>query len=116
MKANKKKPSVEAALRAAIRRVWFYGQYEGAARKAALARAKIKGHAFYCCEVCQAVTRKPEVDHRTPVGKTPGVGFLACDNDAWENFMTRMFCPAIQLDVLCAACHRERTNLQRSSR
>jgi hypothetical protein len=98
-----------AALRAAIRGVWLWGEQ----RKEALARAKVRGVAKgYLCEWCRTLTLKAQVDHIVPCGAPPGSKSAAADA-TWDDYMSRMFIDAGGLQVLCPTCHRVKTNNDR---
>lgn len=97
-----------ARIRSALRKLWSWSPQ----RKEALKRAK-GSLGFYLCEMCRCpIQGKPEVNHRVPIGSTPGArGSTA--SATWDALIARMFCPADGLEVLCAPCHRNLTNAQR---
>ncbi len=47
-------------------------------------------------------------DHRVPV-VDPHVGFTN-----WDDYITRLFCEADGIDILCRACHTEVTNEEKA--
>ena len=95
-------------IRSALRRLWFFSHKP---RREALKRAK-SSLGFYLCETCRCPTKKPEVDHRMPVGATPGARDAPADA-TWDGLITRLFCAADGLEVLCRDCHAQRTAVQR---
>ena len=66
----------------------------------------------YLCADCGDVfiAREVQVDHITPV-VNPEDGFVD-----WETYLDRMFCEADNLQVLCKACHKVKTNDERKKR
>ena len=88
-----------AAIRSALRRVWQFGPD----RRAAKARAKGPRGLGWVCQACRTFTPAPEVDHKEPVGPTPGA--RGSGDATWDGFMARMFCGADGLRVLCRNCH-----------
>lgn len=91
-----------AKVRAALRKVWLWGDE----RKAVLKAARVF-RGYYVCAVCRHPTNEPEVDHVTAVGSTPGARGSATD---WNGFMQRLFCSSDGLQVLCPTCHRLKTS------
>jgi hypothetical protein len=91
-------------LKAAIRLLWFRSKQ----RRSALQLARISG-GLYLCAACGIAVAKPEVDHREPVGPTPGARGSAPDQ-SWDALIARMFCPADGLAVLCKPCHKNKTH------
>lgn len=73
-------------------------------------RAK-KDAVQYLCGVCKEYTgsTKVTVDHITPV--IPESGFTD-----WNTFISRLFCEAKNLQVICDPCHNEKTNKERTAR
>ncbi len=49
------------------------------------------------------------IDHIEPV--VPAEGF-----STWDNYITRMFCPKSNLQVLCKLCHDVKTKLEKGKR
>jgi 5-methylcytosine-specific restriction endonuclease McrA len=66
----------------------------------------------YCCNVCQQWTKSTliAVDHKIPVIDVEN-GFVD-----WNEFVTRLFCDASNLQVICDACHNTKTNAERFER
>jgi hypothetical protein len=87
----------------ALRRVWMHSPD----RKAAKAKANLRGTKAYLCSQCKRPYLKVEVDHVEPVGSPNGT-------DGWTGFITRLFCAADKLRVLCVKCHQARTKEARS--
>jgi hypothetical protein len=66
----------------------------------------------YKCAGCkkQFVAKDVAVDHVLPV-VDPVVGFVS-----WDVYIERMFCDISNLQVLCSACHKEKTAEERKAR
>lgn len=66
----------------------------------------------YICNACgQEFTSKDiEVDHITPV-VDPVVGFVD-----WNTFITRLYCPKENLQVICKPCHKIKTKEERKKK
>lgn len=64
---------------------------------------------FYRCNGCkQEFTNKDvEVDHIDPVVE-PKVGFVD-----WNTYITRLFSPKDNYQVLCKTCHKEKSKKER---
>lgn len=62
---------------------------------------------WYNCAACKRTTEKPKVDHIQAIGKQPSCMY---DFGAW---LTRLFCPIENLQVLCTQCHLEKTRIDR---
>ncbi len=90
----------------ALDKVWRWHCEE---RKAALARAKVKGVADgYLCEHCGDLTIKPDVDHQIVRGIKPG-SRNAAGGETWDDYIDRLFCPRNRLNILCRVCHSLKT-------
>ena len=63
----------------------------------------------YLCECCglEFPAKDVQVDHILPV-VDPAKGFIS-----WDVYIERMFCDKVNLQVLCTACHNEKTKLER---
>jgi 5-methylcytosine-specific restriction endonuclease McrA len=74
-------------------------------------RAK-KNAVQYCCNVCGVWTKSTAiaVDHVVPVIDVQN-GFVD-----WNEFVTRLFCDASNLQVICDTCHQIKTNAERFAR
>lgn len=95
-----------ATIRSALRRLWSWSPQ----RKEALKRAK-GSLGFYVCELCRCPAKKPEVNHRVPVGPTPGA--KGSEGATWDGLISRLFCSADELEVVCKSCHEAITARQR---
>lgn len=99
-------------IRSALRKVWWM---YGGARKEALKRAKMGAmRGYYRCEACHLPTKKPDVDHVTALGVTPGSKLDFDGKASWHTLIERLFCAADGLRVLCKSCHSNRTKSQKS--
>lgn len=101
-RAPGKARALHTVLRAALRQVWL----RSAPRREVLRAARAMPR-FYFCADCKFPTDKPTVDHREPVGPTPGSKLA--DGVTWDGFIARLFCQADGLQVLCLACHQAKT-------
>lgn len=65
----------------------------------------------YQCNICKGwfKTTEVSVDHKLPCGSLK-------DYDDLPVFVQRLFCSAEDLQILCAPCHREKTNAEREAR
>lgn len=104
---KKKEPPVDGLgpdnlkkLRSAIRQVWSWSH----ARRLCVKRATDTTTGFATCEGCGATVAKIFPDHIIPAGELD------------EGFIKRMFVPSSQLQALCAACHRKKTNAERRAK
>ena len=66
---------------------------------------------FYLCAGCaeEFPAKEVSVDHRIPV--VGPEGFID-----WNNYIEKMYCEAENLQVLCTACHHEKTQLEKGER
>jgi 5-methylcytosine-specific restriction endonuclease McrA len=66
----------------------------------------------YECSSCKEhfVNTDIQVDHILPV-VDPKKGFIN-----WDTFIERLFCTKENLQVLCKACHKDKTNLEKKER
>ena len=55
----------------------------------------------YKCALClkEFVAKGVQVDHIKPVGKC----------DSWDEYIERLFCEGLNLQVLCLVCHKKKT-------
>ena len=107
--ALKRKYSIEAKIRLALRRVWMYSDI----RRDALKRASV-GWNTYKCAMCDEIRSRNyvDVDHIEPV--TPFEGIV--DND-WGPYIKRLLYVKLDgLSVLCKECHQTKTNEERTQR
>ena len=72
---------------------------------------------FFLCAVCgnEYPQKETQVDHITPVGPTPGSKHAGNDV-TWDKFVSRLFCPASGLRVVCKPCHDNITKAQTKAR
>lgn len=66
---------------------------------------------LHLCSVCKGMFPQNGVhaDHIVPV--VGPEGFVS-----WDQFIERLFCPAIGFQVVCKKCHSEITNIERTER
>lgn len=64
---------------------------------------------FYRCASCgeEFTSTQVEVDHIVPV-IDPAKGF-----ETWDKYIERMFCGPENFQVLCVACHKEKTQQEK---
>lgn len=86
-----------AKIRSALRQTW----HRSLARKLAVKRCTGQD-GFPVCEKCFKIAAKIKIDHIIRVG------------DIDDGYIERLFCPSNCLQVLCEACHREKTKEERS--
>lgn len=98
-----------AAIRSALRRLWWFGPQ----RREALKRAKI-APGIWLCRGCGKGHRKVDVDHIDAVGKTPGARG-STKAESWDLLIRRLFVDQDGLRVLCKLCHEVRTAQDRHS-
>lgn len=93
-----------AKIRNALRKLWQWSPERHAAKRSARAFPGV-----YVCAECRCMRRDKEVDidHVDPVGPTPGSRLGK--ETSWDEFMTRLFCPAEGLRVVCKSCHQKKT-------
>ena len=55
----------------------------------------------YKCSLChkEFVAKGVQVDHKVPIGKC----------ETWDEFISKLFCEQVNLQVLCVKCHRKKT-------
>jgi len=65
----------------------------------------------YKCAKCRKnyVAKDVQVDHIDPV--VPPSGFTT-----WDDFISRLFCSAKNLQVLCCGCHKVKTKIETEER
>lgn len=83
-------------IKGALRRIWGWN----ADRKKAKRRAEVAKN-LYRCEKCGTnplPRTEVEIDHVVSVESTTGW-------DGWDKFISRLFCPADGLQVICNPCH-----------
>lgn len=99
-----------------LRRIWSWSPERKAAKKRALVTKDGRGNELFRCERCNAspLTRKQvDIDH---IDEADNVG----EWKGWDDFITKLFCPADGLMVLCKTCHAAKTvvnnKIRRSAR
>jgi len=93
-------------LERSIKRVWNWYPPKSEARK----RAQVGKDLFECASCGDGFARKEtHVDHIEPV--IPLSGWVD-----WNMFIARLFCSVDNLQVLCKACHKEKTNKENQER
>lgn len=67
---------------------------------------------FYTCAKCKGefTSTNIEVDHKKPV-VDPKEGFID-----WDTFISRLYCPVANLQVLCKPCHKKKTATEKVKR
>jgi hypothetical protein len=95
-----------------LRRIWGWSPE----RKLAKARARVgkdgRGNELFRCERCNAqpLSRKQvDVDH---IVEVESVGAF----DGWDALISRLFCPADGLMILCKTCHAAKTVVNNGAR
>lgn len=104
---TKKVFNVKSYAIAALRRA----SYRTPMRYEALNKAKV-ARGLYKCAKCSLVRARKDIqlDHLSPVVKISGW-------DGFDGFITRLFCPASGLQVLCRKpCHAEKTKAENAER
>ena len=86
----------------------FFSYWE---RTKALQAARV-GRGLYWCAACSAVSKIEghHIDHIEPV-VDPKIGFVD-----WDVYITRLFCKAANLQLLCKPCHTLKTEKEREVR
>lgn len=73
-----------------------------------LKNAKQSDGKFKCGHCNASKDRKEvQVDHKVPVGGFQG---------DWNLYIEKLFCDVSNLEVLCLACHQQKTNKEREER
>ena len=105
-----------------LRRVWLQKELRRSSikwfeRNKAIQRARVvreigffkngapKTKVLYKCASCREAFDRKEihVDHIEPIGSF----------EDWNSYIDRLFCPASNLQVLCAPCHKRKTKEER---
>lgn len=91
-------------IRSALRKIWQWSE----ARKEARTKARVR-RGVYQCEECGGFygRKETEVNHIIPIGATPG-SRMDDGTATWDRFISRLFCQADLLEVLCKPCHKLR--------
>lgn len=114
MARRKKAPkSIEKYIKAALRRIWGWDPERRKAKDRARVGKDTKGNHLFRCEKCslEPLARDAvEIDHIVPV---EDVGGFKGD---WTGWIGRLFCPAESLQILCDACHHDKSNAENATR
>jgi 5-methylcytosine-specific restriction endonuclease McrA len=88
-----------------LRNVLRKAFYRSKARTTAFKMARLD-RGLYNCAKCHKIfgCKEIKVDHITPVIE-PRFGFVN-----WDTYISRLFCDASNLQILCDQCHRIKTN------
>ena len=86
-------------LRAALRRLWLKWPPRNEVKK----KARLRRGIYLCAGVGRAPhearAKAVQVDHVKPIGELKD----------WNSWITKLFCSANNLQVLCLECHRAKT-------
>lgn len=105
--AKQKRPWFHAYVISALRRIWRWSPE----RKTCYKAAQLSDTKYQCAVCKKGFTRKQvAVDHINPV-VDPARGF-----EGWDNYISRLFCTAADLQVLCDPCHDAKTAQERKLR
>lgn len=101
---------IKSALRSASRR-WppIYMALNDACVGQMVNRKTGRQAKHYKCNACNNLfpAKEVQVDHINPI-IDPAVGFTS-----WDDVINNMFCEKENLQVLCLACHQEKTNAEK---
>lgn len=102
----KKLPDLKTWLRWQLRKI----SLRWPARSQAMGRARVE-RGVYKCEGCEQLTpaKNIQADHIIPV-----VGNEGFTN--WDDFVTRLFCPPDNYQILCKECHHVKTQAENETR
>ncbi len=102
----RRSPLHKAALQAArVEKKWYKANGKQAKKPAV----------WYKCAECGNLFKpnQVEVDHKVPIGPAPGTK-MAPDSLSWDEFIFKVFCNPINLQVLCKDnCHKSKTERHR---
>ena len=100
---------VRSALRAAFRK-WppKFDVLRNARTVVKLNPASGRQAMHYTCAACDGEfpMKQVQVDHTVPIGTFK----------TWDKFISRLFCEAPKLQVLCKPCHKKKTKEERQKR
>lgn len=112
MPKKKSTPALRSRITSALRRIWRFSPEA----KEALAAARVvlserPRRVAFRCAACSTLhsAKAVRIDHREPVVALEGFR-------GWDEYITRLFCPATGLQVLCEGCHEVKTREERSAR
>lgn len=103
---NTKSPEFQKFLGRQLRKI----SYMWAPRNEALRAAKVSWGKYKCAE-CKEIYQRKEVaiDHIEPVIATSGF-------ENWDVYISRLFCPIENFQVLCKPCHKIKTTEENAER
>lgn len=91
-------PKERTYIRSHLRMIWKWSPD----RKLVRDRCRIsKG--IYRCEECKQECKVIDIDHKSPVGPTPGSRLGK--NTTWDDMINNLFCSIDNLQGLCKSCH-----------
>lgn len=96
----------------ALRRVWRFSPEAKEAKEAARVVVQERPRrVMYRCAACGCLAKDQDsqVDHVAPVVALEGF-------DGWDAYISRLFCGAEGLQVLCSGCHDAKTSEERLRR
>lgn len=99
-------------VKAQLRRIWGWAPERKLAKKRSLVFKDERGNEFYRCERCNEtpLSRKQiEVDH---IVEADNVGQWI----GWDDFISKLFCSADGLMILCKTCHAAKTVANNNAR
>jgi len=106
-KKSRGKQNLNTFVKGLLRR----GTFHWRARTEAMTAARVE-RGKYKCASCEDLFGPKEValDHIKPV-VDPKVGFTT-----WDSYIERLFCPAEDFQVICNACHDQKTMIEDAMR
>ncbi len=83
-----------------LRRLWLFSEE----RHQCLRQTRIE-RGKYRCSRCQDIFKMKElqVNHKNPMGRWK----------SWDEYITKLFCEAIELEAVCVPCHKIITKEQK---
>lgn len=107
VKGEKREWKPDGYIYAALRRIFGWSP----AKREALKRAKFDEERYTCASCAKQFERKGvAVDHVSPVVE-PSKGF-----EGWDVYISRLYCDAGNLQVLCRADHKIKTKQENALR
>lgn len=99
-KRKKRKWNLKSKIIPRLRQIWFFSPE----------RAEAVKRANGSCEKCSNKLDKLVADHIQPI-VDPDIGFVD-----WNTYISRMFCGANGLQILCKGCHDEKSKKENEKR